>query len=191
MLFHKTPLAGAFIIEQQPHRDERGFFARYFCAQEFREAGLVDTYPQINNTFTADKGTLRGLHFQLAPFAEAKVIRCVRGRIWDVIVDLRPDSPTFKQWYGAELDAESRQMMYAPRGFGHGVLTLCDDVELIYSMSDVFSGPHQRGLRWDDPALSIRWPIAPVLISEQDRSLPCLDAVGDELDLWLGMEAAA
>jgi len=175
MKFHPTPLKGAYTIEPERRGDERGFFARVFCQNEFVQTGLTPQFVQVNNSLSAKKGTLRGLHYQLAPKAEVKVVRCVRGALWDAIVDLRPDSPTFTQWFGAELTAENRLMMYVPKGFAHAILTLTDDTEAFY-MVDEFYGPEQeRGLRWDDARFKIDWPIEPVEISPKDAKWPDFD----------------
>lgn len=176
MKFHTTPLAGARLIELEKRGDERGFFARYFCEREFAASGLETRFLQINNSLSARKGTLRGLHYQLPPAAEVKVVRCVRGALWDAIVDLRPDSPTFKKWFGRELTADNRLMMYVPRGFAHAILTLTDDVEAIYLVSAFYAPELERGLRWNDPAIGIEWPIAPVEISAKDAKWPDLSA---------------
>jgi dTDP-4-dehydrorhamnose 3,5-epimerase len=175
MKFHTTPLDGARVIELEQRGDQRGFFARYFCEREFAADGLETRFVQINNSLTAKKGTLRGLHYQLPPAAEVKVVRCVRGAFWDVIVDLRPDSPSFKKWFGAELSAENRQMMYVPRGFAHAFLTLTDDAEAIYLVSAFYGPEQERGVRWNDPAIGIEWPIEPVEVSPKDAEWPDLD----------------
>lgn len=175
MKFHPTPLKGAYTIEPEKRGDDRGFFARVFCENEFAQAGLKPKIIQVNNSLSAKKGTLRGLHYQLAPKAEVKIVRCVRGALWDAIVDLRPDSPTFAKWFGAELTAENRLMMYVPKGFAHAILTLSDDAEAFY-MVDEFYGPEQeRGLRWNDPKFNIAWPIEPSEISPKDAKWPDFD----------------
>ena len=176
MKFHNTPLDGARVIELERRGDDRGFFARYFCEREFGANGLETRFVQINNSLSARKGTLRGLHYQLPPAAEVKVVRCVRGAFWDAIVDLRPDSPTFKKWFGRELTADNRLMMYVPRGFGHAILTLTDEAEAIYLVSAFYAPQHERGVRWNDPAIGIAWPIAPVEISPKDAGWPDLSA---------------
>lgn len=176
MRFHETPLQGAFTIELDKFGDDRGFFARMFCANEFSGQGLVDRFVQINNSLTGKKGTVRGLHYQLPPDSEVKLMRCIRGAIFDVVVDLRAGSDTFGKWFGAELTAENRVMMYVPRGFAHGFVTLTDDVEIIYPVSAVYAPGSERGLRWNDPALGIDWPVDVVEVSEKDRSWPDLNA---------------
>jgi dTDP-4-dehydrorhamnose 3,5-epimerase len=175
MKFHNTPLDGARVIELEKRGDDRGFFARYFCEREFGASGLETRFVQINNSLSARKGTLRGLHYQLPPAAEVKVVRCVRGAFWDAIVDLRPDSPTFKKWFGLELTANNRLMMYVPRGFAHAILTLTEDAEAIYLVSAFYAQELERGLRWNDPAIGIEWPIEPIEISPKDAAWPDFD----------------
>lgn len=175
MRYHKTPLEGAYLIELEKKEDERGFFARFFCTKEFEKENLEKGFVQVNNSFSEKKGTLRGMHYQLAPKAETKLVRCIKGSLYDVIVDLRPDSKTFMQSYGAELTAENRMMMYVPRGFGHGFITLEDHTEALYMVSEFYSPEHERGLCFDDPALKISWPIKPVVISEKDRQHRAFD----------------
>lgn len=175
MKFNETPLQGAFTIDLQPFGDERGFFSRLFCAKEFAEHGIDPTVVQANDSRSALKGTLRGLHYQLAPMEETKLVRCINGSVFDVIVDIRPSSPTFKQWFGAELSATNRRMMFVPKGFAHGFLTLTDDAEVIYLVSQYYSKELERGLRWNDPAFNIHWPITPIVVSERDSSHPDFD----------------
>ena len=175
MIFHKTPVQDARVIELEKRGDDRGFFARFFCEQEFAKDGLETRFVQANNSLSAKKGTLRGLHYQLAPAAEVKVVRCVRGALWDAIVDLRPDSPTYKKWFGAELTAENRLMMYVPRGFAHAILTLTDDTEAFYLVSSLYAPAEERGVRWNDPAFNIDWPIKPEEISPKDAAWPDFD----------------
>jgi len=174
MIFTPTPLTGAFTIDLEKRGDDRGFFARLFCEREFAEAGLETRFVQINTSLSARRGTLRGLHYQLPPFAEVKVVRCIRGALWDVILDLRAGSPSFGRWFGAELSAENRRMMYVPRGFAHGFITLTEDAEALYLVSAFYSPDHERGVRFDDPAHGIAWPMAPVEMSGKDRSWPDL-----------------
>ena len=170
MIFHETPLAGAFVIELEKRGDDRGFFARAFCEREFAAHGLSTRFVQANDSLSAKRGTLRGLHYQLAPKAEAKLVRCLRGALLDVVLDLRPGSPTFGKSYGAELTADNRRMMYVPKGFAHGFLTLADDTEAFY-LVDEFYGPEQeRGVRWNDPAFAIAWPFEPAVVSDKDRA---------------------
>jgi dTDP-4-dehydrorhamnose 3,5-epimerase len=169
MHFTPAPLKGAWLIGLEKLSDERGFFARLFCSGEFAAHGLESQFVQINDSFSREKGTLRGLHYQLPPAAETKVVRCVRGAVFDVIVDIRPASPTFKAWFGTILSEENRQMLYVPKGFAHGFLSLDHETELIYLVSTPYSKELERGIRWDDPAFNIRWPEAPALISDKDR----------------------
>lgn len=172
MLFHKTPLPTARLIEPERLGDERGFFARVLCAREFEEAGLEHNFVQVNNSFSSRRGTLRGLHYQLPPAAEVKMVRCIRGSFHDVILDLRPDSPNFGQSFGAELSAENRLMMYVPSGFAHAILTLDDNTEALYFTSHFYVPGRERGVRWNDSRFAIEWPIAPVEMSQKDRSWP-------------------
>jgi dTDP-4-dehydrorhamnose 3,5-epimerase len=175
MIFNKTPLAGAYTIDLEKRGDDRGFFARMFCEQEFAAHGLETRFVQMNNSYNTKKGVLRGMHYQLPPAAEVKVVRCVQGALYDFIVDLREGSPTFMQWYGAELSAENRTMMYVPRGFGHGFITLTDDVEAMYLVSDFYAPETERGVRWDDPALGVTLPVAVTEISPKDAAWPDLN----------------
>jgi dTDP-4-dehydrorhamnose 3,5-epimerase len=173
--FHPTPLNDAYLIELERRGDDRGFFARFFCEREFAEMGLVAHFVQVNNSLSAKKGTLRGLHYQLSPSAEAKVVRCLRGSIWDAIVDLRLSSSTFGKWFGTEIDEDNRLMMYVPRGFAHAILTLADDTEALYLVSDFYAPDKERGLRWNDPKFAIEWPITPTEISAKDAAWPDFD----------------
>ncbi len=169
MIFTETPLPGAYVIDLEKRGDERGFFARAFCEKEFGAKGLATRFVQVNNSLSAQRGTLRGMHYQLAPRAETKLVRCIRGALHDVILDLRRGSPTFGKSFGAELSADNRRMIYVPKGFAHGFVTLSDDTEAFY-FADEFYGPEQeRGVRWNDPRFGIAWPIAPVVISDKDR----------------------
>lgn len=187
MKFHPVQLGTAAIIEIEPHTDDRGFFARLFCEDELAAVGLVSRFPQVNNSASLWKGTLRGLHYQVPPAAEAKIMRCIRGAIFDAIVDLRPDSPTFAQWYGVELTPENRLMMYMPKGFAHAFLSLADDSEVIYFTSDRYAPGRERGLRFDDPRLAIAWPIPPIIVSEKDRSWPNFDPGAPEFEALRGL----
>ena len=172
MIFNRLHLAGAYIIDPDKFADERGFFARMFNREEFESAGLEGNVMQVNNSLSKKKGTLRGIHYQLPPRAETKLIRCVRGSIWDVVVDLRPNSETFCHWYGEELTAENRRMMYVPKGFGHAFLTLEDDAEVVYLVSENYSPEHERIARWDDPKFGIKWLIEPTVQSDKDANAP-------------------
>lgn len=175
MQFNPASLNGAYTVELEVRSDSRGFFARSFCEREFEENGLESRFRQINNSLGLCKGTMRGLHYQLAPAAEVKLVRCIRGAIYDLIADLRPDSSTFGQTFGAELSAENRTMMYVPRGCAHGMLTLVDNTEVIYLASDFYAPDLERGLRFDDPRLEIDWPLRPVDVSDKDRNWPLFD----------------
>jgi len=172
MIFHKTKLPGVFEIHLDPRTDERGFFARSWCQNEFEEHGLNPLTVQCNVSFNARKGTLRGMHDQAAPHAEAKVVRCTGGAIYDVAVDLRRESPTFKQWVGATLTAQNRHMLYVPEGCAHGFLTLEDATEVFYQMSEFYYPELARGVRWNDPEFNIAWPAKVEVISERDRTYP-------------------
>jgi dTDP-4-dehydrorhamnose 3,5-epimerase len=174
MRFTPTPIPGAYVIELEPIEDERGFFARAFCQAEFAAHGLEAAVAQCNVSYNRTKGTLRGLHYQAPPHEEAKLIRCTAGAVFDVIVDLRRDSPARGRWYGLELSAGNRRLMFAPRGVAHGFQTLEDNSEVHYQMSAAFNVQAQRGVRWDDPGLAIGWPVHPPIISTRDRELPLL-----------------
>jgi dTDP-4-dehydrorhamnose 3,5-epimerase len=167
--FAPTPLAGAFVIELDLLRDERGHFARTFDAAEFTERGLDPTVVQCNTSFNARRGTLRGMHYQADPDGEAKLVRCTRGSLYDVAVDLRPDSETYCRWFGVELSADNARMLYIPRGMAHGFQTLEDAVEVHYQMSHLYVAAQGRGVRFDDPAFQIEWPLADPIVSERDR----------------------
>lgn len=172
MKFHSTPVKDAYLVELEKRGDERGFFARLFCAKEFEEHGITQNFVQANNSLSADKGTLRGMHYQLGEAAETKVVRCIRGSLYDVVLDIRPDSPTFGKWYGHELTAENRLMMVVPEGCAHGFLTLEDDTEAFYLVSAYYSPELERGIRWNDPKFQIEWPIEPEIISDKDQKHP-------------------
>jgi dTDP-4-dehydrorhamnose 3,5-epimerase len=175
VIFEETKLAGAFVIEQELFADERGFFARSWSVREFAARGLDAHLAECNISFNHRKGTLRGMHFQNEPHAQAKLVRCTSGAIYDVIVDLRPASETFRQWIGVELTAANHRMLYVPAGFAHGFQTLADDTEVFYQMSDVFAPECAGGVRWDDPAFRIEWPDnggAQRIIIARDREYP-------------------
>lgn len=172
MIFTETKLSGAFVIELDPRADQRGFFARTFCRKEFEAHGINAHVEQCNISFNKRKGTLRGMHFQVAPFAEAKLVRCTAGSIYDVIIDLRPSSSTFKRYFAVELSAENRTMLFIPEGFAHGFQTLQDDTEVLYQMAQSFSAEHARGVRWNDPAFGIKWPKDERIIIERDKNYP-------------------
>jgi dTDP-4-dehydrorhamnose 3,5-epimerase len=168
MHFVPTPLAGAVVIELDKREDERGFFARVFCEREFAEAGLDTRFVQINNSLSKDEGTLRGMHYQLGEAAEVKLVRCIQGALWDAILDLRPGSATFGHSFGAELSAENRRMMYVPRGFAHGFLTLEGNTEAFYLVSAFYAPDRERGVRWNDPRSAMDRPVEPRVISDKD-----------------------
>ena len=170
MKFHKTELDGAWIIELEKLEDNRGFFARAWCEKEFEDHGLVTTVAQANNSWNTKAGTLRGMHYQVAPYEETKLVRCTRGALYDVIVDLRPDSPTYRQWIGVELTEDNYRMLYVPANFAHGFITLQDNTEAIYFVSQAYTPGAERGLRWNDPAFNIQWPRAVEIISEKDAN---------------------
>jgi len=176
MRFLETKLRGAFVVEVERIDDERGFFARTFSRDEFAARGLKADFVQCSVSYNALQGTLRGLHYQTPPHAEAKLVRCVRGAIHDVIVDLRSGSPTRRQWFGVELTADNGRMLYVPEGFAHGFVTLADGSEVYYQITAYYQAESARGVRWDDPSLDIAWPMPPVAMSERDRRLPLLDA---------------
>lgn len=172
MIFRKTKLKGAYIIELERVKDERGFFARSFCEKEFEAHGLIGRFVQGNISFNEKRGTLRGMHYQMAPHEEAKLIRCTRGAIYDVIIDLRPNSDTYLDWIGVELTANNRKMLYLPENFAHGYQTLVHDTEVYYLASQFYSPSSVRGVRYDDPAVGIEWPLEVKVISDQDKSWP-------------------
>ncbi len=177
MIFEETPLPGAYIVTLDGIEDERGFFARQFCEREFGERGLMTRVAQVNTSYNASLGTLRGLHYQLPPRAEGKLVRCVAGTVHDVIVDMRSGSETFGQTFGRELSAANRAMMYVPRGFAHGFITLADATELLYLMDEFYSPEFERGIRWNDERFSIDWPIAPRHMSPRDANHRDFDPV--------------
>jgi dTDP-4-dehydrorhamnose 3,5-epimerase len=172
MIFRDTGLPGAYIIDLEKREDERGFNARMWCEREFRDHGLTAPPMQANVIFNRTKGTLRGLHYQAPPHAEGKLFRCTRGAVHDVIIDLRPESPTFERWISVELAAATYRMLYVPERFAQGFQTLEDDTELTYLVSAVYAPQAERGIRYDDPAFGIDWPAEVTVISDRDRSLP-------------------
>ncbi len=169
MKFTETSIPGAYLVELEPLNDERGFFARSWCSDEFARRGLNARLAQCNISYNRKRGTLRGMHYQTEPFPEAKLVRCTMGAIYDVILDLRRDSPTFKRWEAFELSAANRHMLYIPEGVAHGLQTLEDDSEVFYQMSESYHPEYAKGVRWDDPAFGIEWPILNPVISEQDN----------------------
>ena len=175
MTFTATPLAGAWSIDLKPFSDERGWFARYYCKNEFQAIGHSKEWVQMNQSVSYAEGTLRGLHFQHPPFREIKLVRCIAGAVYDVIVDLRPGSSTFLQWFGTELSATNDRMLYIPEGFAHGFQTLAKDSALLYHHTEFYAPGAEGGLRYDDPALGVNWPLPVAVISERDAQHPYVD----------------
>ena len=175
MKFIETKLKGAFLIDIEPIEDERGFFARTWCRKEFEINGICTDWVQCNISYNKRKGTLRGMHYQIAPFAEAKLVHCALGAIYDVIIDLRPNSKTYCQWISVELSAKNRKIIYIPQGFAHGFQTLADDTEVFYQMSAVYAPEHARAVRWNDPRFNIHWPEADRTISDKDQDIEDFD----------------
>lgn len=176
MIFHETGLAGAWLVDLERMADSRGFFARAFCTGELRAKGIEFSAVQANLSHSDRRGTLRGMHYQAPGIDEPKFIRCVRGAVWDVIVDMRPDSPTYRRHFGVELSAENGRAIYVPNAFAHGNQALTDDAELLYLMGGPYVRGHERGLRYDDPAIGIDWPLAVTAIHDKDLEWPLLDA---------------
>jgi dTDP-4-dehydrorhamnose 3,5-epimerase len=172
MIFQETHLPGVFVVDLDPRADERGFFARAWCAREFDEHGLETRLAQCNLSFNDRRGTLRGMHYQVAPHEEVKLIRCTSGAVYDVVIDVRPESSAYCEWIGVELSAENRRMLYIPRGCAHGYLTLADRTETFYQVSEFYAPGAEHGIRWDDSAFTIDWPQPIEVISEKDRSWP-------------------
>lgn len=177
MIFTETALKDAFIIDLEEKADARGFFARTFCAEEFAAHGLKPTVAQCNLSFNHQKGTLRGMHYQILPAAETKLIRCTQGAIYDVIIDMRPESPTYLSHIGVELTAENRRALYVPEMFAHGYQALTDGAEVVYQVGEFYTPGYERGLRYDDPLLGISWPLSATEMSEKDRNWPLLESV--------------
>lgn len=172
MRFIPQKIAGVFVIEAEPSRDERGSFARIFCAQEFADAGITFTTMQVNLSANAKRHTLRGMHYQDPPHAEAKLVRAAHGRAFDVVVDLRQDSPTHRQWISVELDARAMNGVFVPEGCAHGFLTLEDNTDMLYQMGSLYVPGHERGVRWNDPSFAIAWPATPAVMAPRDRDYP-------------------
>lgn len=172
MIFTETRLSGAYIVDLEPRNDERGFFARSWCVNEFTKHGLNSNLAQCNISFNKSKGTLRGMHYQVTPYQEEKLIRCTMGMIYDVIIDLREESPTFKQWFSVELSAENRRALYVPKGFAHGYQTLMDNTETTYQVTEFYHPEAERGMRWNDPVFVVHWAAPVMVISEKDRNHP-------------------
>lgn len=175
MIFTETKLRGAFIIEPEQLEDKRGFFARTFCRKEFDANGLNPNLVQCNISFNEKKGTIRGMHFQIPPYEECKLVRCTMGSLYDVIIDLRPDSQTYCHWFAVELTAEKYRMLYVPKGFAHGFQTLEDDTEVFYQMSEYYHPEAARGICWDDPMFQISWPLKNSITSEKDQQYPLFE----------------
>lgn len=176
MKFTETKLKGAFIVEIEKLTDDRGFFARAWCRKEFEAHGLTSAVVQANVSFNRKRGTLRGMHYQIAPFQESKLIRCTRGAIYDVIIDLRPESPTYKEWIGVELTADNYTLFFVPEDFSHGFITLMDDTEITYQVSQFYTPGSEKGIRFNDPTFNIQWPLEVSVISDKDSNWP--DFVG-------------
>ena len=175
MIFCKTKLEGAWVIDLDKREDDRGFFGRTWCKKEFEAHGIKSDLVQSNLSFNKRRGTLRGMHYQVTPYEEAKLVRCTRGAIFDVMVDLRPDSPTFKQWMGVELTAENYRMLFIPEGFAHGYQTLQDNTEVMYQVSQYYAPDSEQGIRWNDPSFNIEWPEPEEkIISNKDKNWPIL-----------------
>ena len=170
--FKETKLSGAFVISVEKREDPRGFFGRAWCLREFEGQGIVKNFVQANISSNHWMGTLRGMHYQIHPYQEVKLIRCTRGAIYDVIIDLRPKSPTYKEWTGVRLTAESHEMLYVPEGFGHGFQTLKDDTEVFYEVTQYYNSEAERGVRYDDPSFNICWPTRVQVISDKDKNWP-------------------
>jgi dTDP-4-dehydrorhamnose 3,5-epimerase len=179
MIFTETPLPGAFLVEISPLADERGFFARTYCAEEFGAQGLSCNWQQCSVSCNTRMGTLRGLHYQRAPHEEHKLVRCTAGAIFDVIVDIRANSASYRRWFGLQLTAANRRSLFIPPGYAHGFITLSDDTEVSYMISEPYAPDHAQGYRWDDPAFAVRWPIEPSVISPRDAGYALLDISAD------------
>ena len=175
MIFSPTPLSGSYIIELEQFTDSRGWFARYFCKKEFKKINHQQEWVQMNNSFTTIKGTIRGMHYQIAPYREIKMIRCIAGTVFDVIIDLRMSSPTFLQWFGVELSAQNKKMIYIPEGFAHGFQSLTDNAELLYYHSEYYTPNAEGGIKYDDAGLVINWPLPVGIISDRDAAHPYID----------------
>lgn len=172
MIYRYTQISGVILIESERHNDPRGYFARTFCAEEFSDLGLKAQFAQCSTSFNAARGTLRGLHYQAEPASEAKLVRCIQGALFDVAVDIRPESPTFGQWFGAALSAANGHMLYIPEGCAHGFQTMVDDTEIFYQISVPYESELSRGIRWDDPEIGIDWPIEDATLSDRDKTQP-------------------
>lgn len=182
MNFQTTSVEGCFLIEPTPRGDHRGFFARIFDAEIFRDRGLANQFVQFNNSLSVESGTLRGLHYQRPPSSEDKLVRCIAGSVFDVVLDMRKNSPTFGLWAGEKISASNRRMMLAPKGCAHGFMTLEANTELVYFASAPYAAPEERIIRWDDPKFAIRWPRAPTVLSDKDRDAPDYDPTWHDVD---------
>jgi len=174
MTFTPTPLSDSFVVDLKPFADDRGWFARYYCKEEFKKIGHTKEWVQMNHSVSYKKGTIRGMHFQVSPYKEIKMVRCIAGTVFDVIVDIRKDSTTFLQWFGIELSAENKKMLYIPEGFAHGFQSLTDDCELLYHHSEMYQPKAESGIRFDDPRINIQWSLPVSVISERDANHPLL-----------------
>jgi dTDP-4-dehydrorhamnose 3,5-epimerase len=175
MNFIETELSGSFVVELNPFQDSRGWFVRSFCKDEFGKIGHAKEWLQLNHSFTSNMGSIRGMHYQLAPFSEIKLVRCIAGAVFDVIVDLRAGSPTFLKWFGVELSAQNRKMIYIPAGFAHGFQALTNNCELLYHHTAFYQPGFEGGIRFDDPLVAIEWPLLPTEISERDQNHSLID----------------
>jgi dTDP-4-dehydrorhamnose 3,5-epimerase len=182
MIFKKTPIEGSYTILLDPRKDERGFFARTFCSKEFEKTMITSNFVQCNISENKYKNTLRGLHFQKTPYAEDKLIRCFRGKIFDVCVDLRPESPSYLQWYGAELSEHNHTALYIPKGCAHGYQTLTDNTLIFYQTSQFYTPASEKGIFWNDPTLNIQWPLQEnIIISDKDKNLPYISVIKEKV----------
>lgn len=172
MIFTPTPLAGSYILDIEPKADERGFFARTFCRSEFEQAGLHTDFPQCSLSYNKHRGIIRGMHYQKIPYSEVKIVRCIRGAIWDVVIDLRKSSPTYLQWHAIELSESNYKALYIPQEFAHGFQALLDDSIVEYFISEPFQSDYQGGIRWSDPRVGIKWPLPDPILSARDQTLP-------------------
>jgi dTDP-4-dehydrorhamnose 3,5-epimerase len=176
MIFSETPLAGSYVIEPKPYEDERGWFARFYCKDEFEKIGHEKEWVQLNHSVTYQKGSIRGMHFQVAPYHEIKMVKCIAGAVFDVIIDLRKNSPGFLKWFGVELSASNRKMLYIPEGFSHGFQCLADNCELIYHHTEFYTPGSEAGIHYQDPMINIQWPLAAGVVSSRDLGHAFLDA---------------
>ena len=172
MIFIETKIKGVYVVDIEKIEDERGFFARTWCREEFKENNLTCDFVQCSISYNSKKGTLRGMHYQIPPFEEVKLVRVTSGAIYDVVLDIRPESPTFKMWYACVLNSENRKMIYIPEGVAHGFITLQPNTEIFYQISQFYNPEYSRGIRWNDPAFNIKWPISVEVISERDKGFP-------------------